>query len=54
MSENMKKLIDQISSSAEDVSVEFVHNELVYALAHGKITEEEADEICDYFGVCTM
>lgn len=53
----MQELINKIASSVEDASeitVELVHNELVYALAHSRITETEADQICDYFGVCTM
>lgn len=57
MPKNMQKLINQILASVEDASeitVELVHNELVYALGHGKITEKQADQICDYFGVCTM
>lgn len=53
----MQKLINQILASVEDTSeitVESVHNTLIYALGHGIITENQADLICDYFGVCTM
>ena len=57
MPENMRKLVNQIASSVSDASeitVESVHNTLIHALGHGIITGEQADEICDYFGVCWM
>ena len=57
MPANIQKLVNQILASVEDeseITPELVHNELVYALGHGKITEKQADMVCDYFGVCTM
>jgi hypothetical protein len=57
MPNNMKKLINQIASSVEDASeitVEIVHDILIHALGHNVITGEQADEICDYFGVSWM